>query len=289
VIGVTGANGYVGARIISHLRAEGIEAIGLVRRPEESEPGARRYALAEPIDASLLDGIDTLVHAAYDLGQRGANVRRVNFCGSLPLIDGVAARGGRIVLISSLSAFNGARSRYGRTKLELEGAVLQRGGVVIRPGLVFGRPPRGLFGAMVAAISRRAVVPLIGGGWQRMYLSHDERLCELVAGIVDRQREPELPLFAAHEVPSSLWAIAAQIAAARGARLRAIPIPSSLAYLGLRGAEIAGFGLPFRSDSVRSLTNPIPLDQAAALARAPVRFPALSPELWLESELGVAT
>jgi hypothetical protein len=59
-----------------------------------------------------------------------------------------------------------------------------------------------------------------------------------------------------------------------------IPLPRRLAYLGLRAAEIAGLSLSFRSDSLVSLTNPIPLDLVAALERSPVGFPPLAPELW---------
>jgi hypothetical protein len=39
-------------------------------------------------------------------------------------------------------------------------------------------------------------------------------------------------------------------------------------------------GLPFRSDSLRSLLNPIPLDEVATLARSSVVFPPLAAELW---------
>ena len=41
MIAVTGANGYVGGRILAHLRAEGIEAVALVR-----SSGARRRGRA---------------------------------------------------------------------------------------------------------------------------------------------------------------------------------------------------------------------------------------------------
>jgi hypothetical protein len=77
-----------------------------------------------------------------------------------------------------------------------------------------------------------------------------------------------------------LRAIAVQLAQAHGRRLTAIPLPQWLAYLALRSAEIAGLSLPFRRDSLLSLTNPIPLDQVAALERSPVEFPPLTPELW---------
>jgi nucleoside-diphosphate-sugar epimerase len=281
MVAVTGANGYVGGRIIAHLRAAGIGAIALERRPPPGDERARRYALGEPLDDSLLSGVEVVVHAAYDLTGLGEDTLKVNFTGSLPLLDGVAARGGHIVLISSLSAFDGARSRYGQTKLALERAVQERGGIALRPGLVFGVGASGLFGAMVAALSRRPVTPMAGGGGQRLFVTHDKHLCELVTAIVAGRVVPGGPLFAAHEVPTTLHEIAAQIARAHGRRLTAIPVASSLAYLGLRGAEATGMSLPFRSDSVLSLMNPIPLDQVAALERSPVVFPALAPELWL--------
>ena len=281
MIGVTGASGYVGGRVLSHLRAQGIDAVALVRRPAPEEEGARRYALDAPLEDSALEGLRMVVHAAYDLSQRGERVRAVNLSGSLPLLDALAAQGGRALLISSLSAYEGAPSEYGRTKLELERAVLERDGIVLRPGLVFGANGGGLFGAMVAALSRRAIMPMIGGGSQRLFVTHDERLSELVAAIVAGSSQADRPLFAAHEVPTTLRAIAEQIARAQGRRLAAIPFPGALARLGLRSAELTGLGLPFRSDSVRSLASPIPLDQVSALARSAIRFPALTPELWL--------
>jgi nucleoside-diphosphate-sugar epimerase len=281
MIAVTGASGYVGGRILSHLRAEGIDTIALVRRPGPGEERARRYALDTPLEDCVLDGIETVVHAAYDLSRSGEGIRAVNFSGSLPLLDGLAARGGRVVLISSLAAFEGARSQYGRTKLELERAVLERQGIVLRPGLVFGARAGGLFGAMVAALSRRSVAPLIGGGSQRLFVTHDEHLCELVAAVLGGGVKDDRPLFAAHEVPTTLRSIAVEIARAHGRRLTAIPLPPALVGFGLRAAEIAGVGLPFRSDSLRSLLHPIPLDQVSALARSPVEFPPLTPELWL--------
>jgi nucleoside-diphosphate-sugar epimerase len=285
MIAVTGANGYVGGRIIGHLRAGGADAVALVRRPAVGDDSERRYALAEPLDPGVLDGIETVVHAAYDLSQIGEGVRAVNFLGSLPLLDGVAARGERVLLISSLSAFEGTGSEYGRTKLALERAVRQRGGIALRPGLIFGVGAGGLFGAMVAALSERPVAPLIDGGWQRLFLTHDEHLCELVGEIAAGRFGAEGPLFAAHEVPTTLRAIASEVARAGGRRLKTVTIPSALAYLGLRAAELGGLALPFRSDSLRSLLNPIPLDQVSALGRGPVRFPPLTPPLWMNPQV----
>jgi nucleoside-diphosphate-sugar epimerase len=286
LIGVTGASGYIGGRILAHLRAAGTEAVALVRqppaddRPPADSPRARRFALAEPLAPGALEGIEAVVHAAWDLSSRDAQVRAVNVAGSLPLLDGLAARGGRAVLISSLAAFEGARSRYGQAKLELERSVLERGGVVLRPGVVFGIDAGGLFGAMAAAIASRPVAPLVGGGWQRLFVTYDENLCELIAAVVSGHFHSDRPVFAAHEIPTTLRAIAAQLAQRDGRRLRVIPLPQRLTYLILRLAERSGMSLPFRSDSLLSLANPAPLDQLSALQRSPVRFAPLMPELW---------
>jgi nucleoside-diphosphate-sugar epimerase len=281
MIGVTGANGYVGGRIIAHLRASGIEAVALVRRPPAGDPLARRYELGEPLESSLLDGIQTVVHAAYDASAQGPDVRAQNVTGSLPLLDGLHERGGRMLMVSSMSAFEGTRSRYGQGKLELERAVLERDGTVLRPGLVFGAGAGGLFGAMVKALSRRALVPMIGGGSQRLFVTHDKQLAELIVQLVAGRAGAAGPIFAAHESPTTLRGIAEQIARAGGHRLVVIALPPTLVALGLRSAEIAGIPLPFRSDSLRSLLHPIGLDQVSSLARSPIVFPALKPELWL--------
>ena len=281
MIGVTGANGYVGGRIIAHLRSSGIDAIALVRRPPPGDALARRYGLGEPLERSLLDGIETVVHAAYDASAQGRDVHARNVTGSLPLLEGLRERGGRVLMISSLSAFAGTRSQYGRAKLELERAVLERDGIVLRPGLVFGAGAGGLFGAMVRALSRRALVPVIAGGTQRLFVTHDEHLSELVAALLRGRADAVGPIFAAHEAPTTLRAIAEQIARAGGHRLVVISLPAALVSLGLRSAEIAGIPLPFRSDSLRSLSHPIGLDQVSSLARSAIAFPALAPELWL--------
>ncbi len=280
MIAITGANGYVGGRILSYLRAKDIDTIALVRRPAPGDQQARRYALGQPLERGLLDGIDTVIHAAYDASQHGEHVRAVNVSGSLPLLDGVAAGGGRMVMLSSLSAFAGTASLYGQAKLELERSVLQRGGVVVRPGLVFGVDAGGLFGVMSRVLSKSTFIPMVGDGGQRLFVTHDKQLAALVYKVVRGQSVPGGPLFAACEVPTTLRTIATQILQARGRRPKLLPLPPSLLSLGLSTTEKIGLGVPFRNDSIRSLLNPMPLDQVSGLHRCTVEFPALSSELW---------
>ncbi|HTY96841.1 MAG TPA: NAD-dependent epimerase/dehydratase family protein [Solirubrobacteraceae bacterium] len=275
MIAVTGANGYVGGRILAALRADGAEAVALVRRPHEQDGPARHYALDEPLADGVLDGVDTVVHAAWDASVRGGRVAAVNARGSLPLLDAAAARGGRVLLISSLSAFSGARSRYGQAKLALEQEVQRRGGLSVRPGLVFGAAPGGLFGSLAGSASGRGPTPIVGGS-ERLFVTHDEHLARLVAqlaGEPPQDRPRPRVIFAAHERPTTLRALTGEIAAARGASVRFLPVPTAAVLAVLRLAEAAGLELPYRSDSLVSLVNPAPLDQVADLERPPVSFP----------------
>ena len=280
MIAISGANGYVGGRILSHLRANGIDAIALVRRPAPDDDTARHYALGQPLDRGVLDGISIVIHAAYDTSQQGEDIGIVNVEGSLPLLDGLTAQGGRMVMISSLSAFAGVPSLYGRAKLELEGRVLERDGVVLRPGLVFGTGAGGMFGAMTRALSKSTFVPMVGSGRQRLFVTHDDGLATLALEVATGPSSPGGPVFAACEAPTTLRAIATQILQTRGRRPKVIPLPPLLLRFGLNSAEKIGLALPFRSDSVRSLLNPIPLDQVSGLERSSIEFPPLSPELW---------
>lgn len=280
MIAVTGANGYVGGRILEHLRAQGIHAIALIRQPAPGDRRARRYSLGQSLDRGLLDDIDTVIHAAYDASQRGEDISRVNVSGSLPLLEGLAAQGGRMVLVSSLSAFAGTPSLYGRAKLELERIVLENDGVVLRPGLVFGVDAGGMFGAMTQALSKSTWVPMVGNGGQRLFVTHDKHLSTLALRIAIDQSSTGGPLFAACEIPTTLRTIATQIVRARGRRPTVIPLPPPLLHFGLNSAEKSGLGLSFRSDSLRSLLNPIPLNQVSSLERSSVEFPPLSPDLW---------
>jgi nucleoside-diphosphate-sugar epimerase len=271
MVGITGANGYLGGRIAQRLDRAGIEVLALVRRPEQwSGPGqARAY-----------DGVTHLVHAAYDTRATGARIVHNNVAGSLALIEAARARGARIVLISSLSAFAGTRSRYGASKLQLEAIVRERSGVILRPGLVFGKDAGGLFGTLVRVIARAPAIVLPGGGRQRQFLTYDRTLAELIELIARERFAPTRPVFAACEAQSSLRAIVEAIAAAQGRRPAIIDLPTGALAIGARLAELAGATLPLRSDSLLSLMRPIPLDQVAMLERSPLAFPPLSAQLW---------
>src|SRR5260221_840336 len=137
---ITGAAGYVGSAIARAARARGWDVVSLGRRRAADAVEHVPFDLAEGARNIPWRGIDALVHAAYDFTPRGwPAVRAINVEGSIRLLRAAKENGvARTVFISSMSAFPGCVSNYGKAKLEIEAAALELGGAVVRPGLVHG-------------------------------------------------------------------------------------------------------------------------------------------------------
>jgi nucleoside-diphosphate-sugar epimerase len=259
---LTGAHGFVGSRLKGHLEHAGWRVTAWTQQPEPGT-GAVAFHLGQEVDPDLFKGAQALVHCAYDFGpQRWEEIASVNVSGSQKLLAAAQTAGVRqVVFISSISAFTGCRSLYGRAKVEIEGFAQSIGALVIRPGLVYGDNPGGMFGRLVRQVRSTRFVPIIWGGRQTQYLLHDEDLGNVVQGCLDgRVQAGVAPITAAHEQGWDLKEILEHIARALGKRMTFLPVPWQLAWLGLKGLEIAGARPKFRSDSLIGLVrqNPCP-------------------------------
>ena len=76
------------------------------------------------------------MHCAYDFSLlRREDINHVNVAGSERLFAAAHEAGiGTLVYTSSISAFEGCRSLYGKAKLEIERRAGAYGALVIRPG-----------------------------------------------------------------------------------------------------------------------------------------------------------
>jgi nucleoside-diphosphate-sugar epimerase len=259
---LTGARGFVGSRLKGHLERAGWQVTAWTRLPEPGT-GAVAFHLGQEVDPSLFKGAQALVHCAYDFEpRRWEEIAAINVNGSQKLLVAARAAGVRqVVFISSLSAFTGCRSLYGRAKVEIEGFARSSGAFVIRPGLVYSDNPGGMFGRLVCQVRNARFVPIIWGGRQMQYLLHDEDLGHVVQGCLDGRVPAGVePITVAREQGWELKEILAQIARALGRRVTFLPVPWHLAWLGLKGLELAGARPNFRSDSLISLVyqNPCP-------------------------------
>jgi nucleoside-diphosphate-sugar epimerase len=257
---MTGARGFVGSRLARHLERDGWRVIAWTRQPEAGS-GAVAFRLGQEVDPGLFKGVRALVHCAYDFGpRRWEDITAVNVTGSQKLLEAARKAGVEsVIFISSLSAFAGCRSLYGKAKLEIESAAQSLGAYVIRPGLVYSDNPRGMFGRLVGQVRGSRFIPIMRGGKQAQYLLHDEDLGKLILGCLEgRVPKPSGPITIAHEQGRELKEILSQIAQALGKRVSFVPVPWQCVWLALKSLELAGVQTNFRSDSLISMVHQNP-------------------------------
>lgn len=258
--GVTGAHGYVGSVIAAALHARGARVVGLNHRGAAS-PACDRvvpYTLGQDVPSGTFDGMDTLVHCAWDFkASKWTDIKRANVDGSLQLFAQAHTAGvRRMIFISTVSAFEGCRSLYGQAKLAVEQGGRQYGVVAVRPGLVYDdQQPRGMVGALSGLVARSPVIPLIGSGSQVLYPCHADDLAALVYALCASPRPVEGPVVAASSHGLSFRQILTDVAARKGRRVVFMPVPYGLVLGGLRAAERLGLKTRLRSDSLVSLVN----------------------------------
>ena len=157
-IGVTGASGYIGAALVAKARDTGHEFVAIGRRDVTGSVEFRHADLADPPPAGLLSGLDAVIHLAADtLGDATGYTAELRF--ATALARNAREQGVRLLVVSSQAASSQAPSAYGRAKAAIEHAVIPLGAACVRPGLVYGGTPRGLFGALVSLVRKLPVIP----------------------------------------------------------------------------------------------------------------------------------
>ncbi|HEY5298673.1 MAG TPA: NAD(P)-dependent oxidoreductase [Verrucomicrobiae bacterium] len=266
ICALTGSNGYVGGCMKNYFSARGWEILELTRQPRQNSR-AVKFQLGDEISPESLTGMSALVHCAYDFKPlRWNEIRAVNVKGSRKILEAArAAKIPKIIFISSISAFDGCRSLYGKAKLEIEKIALANGALVIRPGLVYGNDSGGMFGKLTAQIHNSSVIPMIGDGSQIQFLVHHEDLCAFIERYASGEimLSPQI-LTAANEQPWPFKKLLLEIARGQNKKVKFIPLPWRLVWLGLKSAEICGLKLNFRSDSLISLMNQNPAPDFSA-------------------------
>lgn len=269
-VAVTGASGYLGGHVTAALLRRGHEVVALTRRPLKTADIAHLpFELGGTVPTAAdfaSQGVQAVVHCAWDFMPRGlAAARRVNVAGAAQLVE--SARGLRLVDISTMSAFEGCRSVYGRAKAEVENIFLQAGGSVLRPGLIWSDHPGGMM-ATLDRIARLPIAPVIAGGG-KLYLIHVDDLAALIVAAVETPKAQENLAAVAHPAPFSLQEIVRMRSQPR--RPMILPVPWPLVWLGVRAVEMVFPTAALRSDSVIGLVNADPapyFDPAAASLRA---------------------
>jgi nucleoside-diphosphate-sugar epimerase len=280
---VTGVSGYVGGRMKEHAQRAGFQVVEWSRKPA-SGPHGISFQLGQDVRPEMLAGTNALVHCAYDFKVRSWDeIMAVNVHGSEKILRAASAAGVRkMIFISSISAYDGCRSLYGRAKLEIESIALSLGAVVIRPGLVYGDTLGGVFAGLVKQVKSSRFVPLLGGGQQVQYLVHDVDLGRVIERcLLGEILSAKSPVTLAHEKGWEIRELMKQVGARLGKKVSFIPVPWRLAWLGLKTAEVLGLPTRFRSDSLIGLIyqNPSPSFELAKTLKAECRPFTITPSM----------
>ena len=281
VAAVTGAGGYLGSRICRTLESRGWRVVRFTGSQPPIPGHVVRYDLAAPVTEEVsgaLRSADVLLHAAYNLSLTTADdIWRVNVEGTRRLLDAAKEAGtARLIVLSSMSAFTGTTQLYGRAKLDIEAMTVERGGVAVRPGLVYGKQAGGMAGAL-RKLTALPAVPVISGG-AGVYTVREEELMEAIVVLAAAVDLEPSTMSLAHGDKSTLADLLSAFAAQEGRRCRFISVPWQPIYWLLRAGEAMRLPLPFRADSLLGLVHTAPgLLGGNELIRLGVKFSALEP------------
>jgi nucleoside-diphosphate-sugar epimerase len=257
-VAITGAGGFVGGMLARRFEDAGWDVTRLSH--SASGAGTVPFRLGDDVQPEIFSSrqISALIHCAYDFKPSSRpDIHRVNVEGTRKLLAAATAGGvERIAVLSSISAFDGSRSEYGRAKLEIEAAAAAAGALVVRSGLVWADGPPsggGMFGSLARSAGAR-IVPLIDGGSHPQYLIHEQDLFELLRKFCGGELEnPGKAVVAASPRSWSMRELLAELARRQGRRPRFLPVPWQPVWAGLRLAELLHLPVPYRSDSLVSL------------------------------------
>lgn len=158
MLAITGATGYIGSRLVSAALLAGHEVLALSRTPPVAQGVSwLRYEIGGPVRVFLPNRTQVVFHLAATTESTDVCIDS-ELCAARQLIVESRRCGALFVFVSSQVASEYAPTSYGRLKWLIEQEVVAAGGVIVRPGLVYGGEARGLFGRLVNLVS---IVPII--------------------------------------------------------------------------------------------------------------------------------
>ena len=258
-VGVTGSNGYLGKMLVAALREQGFSVVEYRRSvPHDvTNESIRSLDLGAPIQNQAFEGVQCVIHAAWDLQETDpSRAWSRNVGGSKRVLEAALERGvERFIFVSSMSAYFGSQQDYGLMKLAVERSVLDAHQVVVRPGLVYGGEPGGMALALTK-LARLPVIPLFRGAQQ--FTLHSDDFLTAMTTLAHLDEVPSTPLGLASPLPTSFKEIMMSMAVGVDNSPRTVVVPWHVVLGLLRIAERLRVPLPVRSDSLLGLVRPAP-------------------------------
>ncbi len=208
---MTGTSGYLGKFLSAHLQHE------FDVSPLLNSQGLA-WRLGDSLNSSQLQGAHYILHAAWDMHtENWQEIIARNIRGSRILVKQAHAHGIPVLFISSMSAFKGCRSKYGRAKLIVEKTVACHGGKIIRPGLIWSQAQLGgILGKIASLVRCLPLIAIPSTDRQKLHMTNlsdlGDIILDILHGTLNINRHP---VFAEPE-PITLKAIVQAVARKSG-------------------------------------------------------------------------
>lgn len=246
-IGVTGLSSEIGRAVETQAVAAGHVVEGMGRRP-----GHRSFDVTRDIDPSCIDGLEGVIHLAWDRQPQSpwsVDADR-NVKAAAELFAACANAGIPAVLLSSSSAGQPGKSRYGAAKLASEKAAAVRGFPSLRAGLIWGGGLPPILQTLQRLATLPAILPLPSPG---MVLDHNHEshvASSLVRAVLSSDGGDRVRSLASPEFVTSTDILQAFRGSPRALR---VPVPAALAARTARKLRDTGILSSPRLDSVALL------------------------------------
>ena len=185
-LAITGATGFVGARLLDAALAEGHTVRALTRRVQDARDGVTWIdgALDRPASlAALVKGADAVIHVAGVINAPGeAGFEAGNVIGTGAMLAAAETEGiARFVHVSSLAAREPQLSLYGASKARSEALVAASplSTAIVRPPAIYGPGDRELLEMFKMAARGFVLLPPPG----RLSLLHADDLARLLLAL----------------------------------------------------------------------------------------------------------
>ena len=261
-IAITGANGYLGS-CISNFLANKNYIYKLTRYPKKKNKNEFLFNLKNsvPINFFKQNKISVLIHCAHDFKETlYKKSYEVNVLPSLQLFKNASTAGvKKIVFISSMASHYKNNSVYSRIKRDIEKITIKCDGIIIKPSIIVGVKPGGIFKTINNIVKKFYLIPLISSNNKTLYTVNDLELCKVIKRMIFYNKYKNNKFIVTNKHPTNLKEIFLFLKRKNKSKNIFIPINWRILWIIIKFFELF-FHFPIRSDSIRTLVSTIRLN-----------------------------